>query len=151
MKNPEGQVMAVSADAGGAVALLTVNTELACERCRAGRGCGAGLLGGRSQDRQVEARVTAGLEIEIGDIVSVSLEPRHLLRAAVMVYGYPLFGAVLAAIAALSLELGDVAAALFALTGLVTGMAIARYQLQSSHCLREFTPVVIERLLPVLD
>lgn len=151
MKNPEGQVVAVSADAKGSIVLLTVNSEFACERCRAGKGCGAGLLGGRSQDRQVEARVAAHLDIEIGDFVSVSLEPRHLLRAAVMVYGYPLLGAVLAAIAALRLELGDVAAALSALTGLIAGIAIARNRLQSSQCLREFTPVVIERLSPVLD
>ncbi|NQV85529.1 MAG: SoxR reducing system RseC family protein, partial [Woeseiaceae bacterium] len=89
MKNPEGQVVSVSADAKGTIVLITVNSELACERCAAGKGCGAGLLGGRSQDRQVEARVTATLDIEIGDIVSVSLEPRHMLRAAVLVYGYP--------------------------------------------------------------
>ena len=74
-----------------------------------------------------------------------------MLRAAVLVYGYPLLGGVLAALAALRFELGDVAAALSALTGLIAGMAIAKNQLRSSQCLREFTPVVIERLSPVRD
>jgi len=68
------------------------------------------------------------------------------LRAAVIVYGYPLIAALLAALAAYGLGLNDIAAAAAALLGLVTGMSIARYRLNDAKCLREFTPTVVERL-----
>lgn len=146
MQNPEGKVVSVSDDALGTVAIVEVTAEIACERCRSGKGCGAGLLGGPSAEKQVRARVATDLEIHRGDRVSVALEPQHLLRAAAIVYGYPLLGGLLAAIAALALGFGDVMAALAALTGLVAGIVLARVRIQSSRCLREFTPVVIARL-----
>jgi positive regulator of sigma E activity len=146
MKNPEGQVVSVSDDTLGTVAVVKVTAELACERCKAGRGCGAGLLGSQTGERRVSARVAADLNIHRGDRVSVLLQPQHLLRAAAIVYGYPLAGGVLAATGALVLGLGDVMAALAALAGLVTGMVLARMRVHSSHCLREFTPVIVARL-----
>ncbi|MDH5500952.1 MAG: SoxR reducing system RseC family protein [Gammaproteobacteria bacterium] len=151
MQNPEGKVVSVSDDALGAVAIVEVSTEVVCERCRSGKGCGAGLFGGQSTDRQVKARVATDLDIHRGDRVSVSLEPQHLLRATGIVYGYPLLGGLLAAVVALILGLGDAMAALAALAGLVAGILLARFRVQNSHCLRQFTPVVVARLSPVSD
>lgn len=151
MQSPEGTVVSVSDDALGSVAIVAVTAEIACERCKAGKGCGAGLLGGQSAERQVKARVAADLDLHSGDRVSMSLEPRHLLRAAGIVYGYPLLGGVMAAGVVMILGLGDVMAALLALTGLVAGILLARIRIQNSRCLRQFTPVVIARLSPVSD
>lgn len=148
MKNPEGQVVSISDDPSGAVAIVEVTAEIACERCQAGKGCGAGLLGSQSGDRRVSARVAAELNIHRGDRVSISLQPQHLLRAAAIVYGYPLLGGVLAAIVALLFGLDDTMAAFAALAGLVAGIGLARWQVQSSHCLRQFTPVIVARLSP---
>ncbi len=146
MMNPEGQVVSISDDPLGVVAIVEVTAELACERCKAGKGCGAGLLGSQSAERRVSARVADDLDIHRGDRVSVLLQPQHLLRAAVIVYGYPLSGGVLAALVALLLGLDDSMAAFAALVGLVAGIGLARLRVRSSHCLREFTPVVVARL-----
>ena len=78
--------------------------------------------------------------------MSIVLEPRNLLRASVIVYGYPLLGAVLAAIVAMKFGMGDGTGAVAALAGLVSGMLIARIRLRKTRCLRDFTPVIVERL-----
>ena len=91
------------------------------------------------------------LDVRIGDLVSIMLEPRNVLRAAIIVYGYPLMGAVLAAFIAYGIGLGDIAAALAALSGLVAGILIAKVRLQNTRCLRDFTPIVVDRLTAASD
>ena len=126
--------------------VVEVESVIVCERCESGKGCGAGLLGKQAGDKRVEATVAADLEVGLGDDVSIVLEPRNVLRAAIIVYGYPLFGAVLAALTAYSVGLDDVAGALAALSGLVAGILVARIRLRNARCLREFTPIVVGRL-----
>ena len=141
----------MSADRSGRSAIVEVDAVVACARCASGKGCGAGLLGSQPKDRRVEAMVADDLDVQSGDLVSIVLEPRNLLRAAVLVYGYPLSGAVLAASASLAIGLGDIASALAALSGLVAGILLAKIRLQNAACLREFTPTVIDRLSPARD
>ena len=104
------------------------------------------MLGAGVGAKRVSAVVATDLEIRRGDRVSIVLEPRHLLRASVIVYGYPLAGALLAAIIAASSGIGDAASAVAALAGLVAGVVVAKLRLGKHQCLREFTPIVIERL-----
>ena len=99
----------------------------------------------------MEALVAENLSVQSGDLVSITLAPRNILRAAVIVYGYPLFGAVLAAVAAFGMGLGDVSGAISALVGLFTGILIAKVRLKNTRCLRDFTPTVVGRLSPVVD
>ena len=95
--------------------------------------------------RRVEAMIASGVTVQQGDEVFISLEPKNLLQAAMLVYGMPLSGAVLAAIAAYGLGLGDLAAALTALAGMGAGFFLARLKLQDSRCLRQFVPTVTGR------
>jgi len=118
----------------------------ACERCASGKGCGAGLLGGGTGTRRVNALVATELEVHRGDWVSIVLEPRHLLRASIVVYGYPLVGALFASMIARYSGLGDATSAAAALAGLISGVVLAKLRLGKSQCLREFTPIVVERL-----
>jgi positive regulator of sigma E activity len=74
------------------------------------------------------------------------LEPQNVLRAALIVYGYPLLGGVLAAIGAFLAGFSEIAAACAALGGLVTGIWAARIRLQDTRCLREFTPKLVDML-----
>lgn len=129
-----------------ATAVVEVDSGIACERCASGKGCGAGLLGAGVGAKRVNAVVAAGVEIRNGDWVSIVLEPRHLLRASVIVYGYPLAGALLATIIARGSGIGDAASAAAALAGLVAGVLMAKLRLGKNQCLREFTPIVVERL-----
>ncbi len=151
MQNREGHVVSVRSDDSGTRAVVEVDSLVVCERCESGRGCGAGLLGREPGDKRVEALVAQDLDVQSGDIVSIVLAPRNILRAAVIVYGYPLFGAVSAAIMSYAIGLGDAYGAIAALTGLVSGLLLARFRLRSTRCLREFTPTIVDRSSPVPD
>lgn len=151
MQNPHGRIVSVYADDFGTNAVVEIDAVIACERCASGKGCGAGLLGGRSGERQVKATVTADLNVRDGDIVSIVLEPRNLLRAAFIVYGYPLAGAVLAAIAVFSAGFGDGVAAASALSGIIAGYFVAKVRLRNTQCLRDFTPMVVAKLTSVTE
>ena len=151
MRNPQGQIVSISTDRAHRQVVVEIESTVVCERCESGKGCGAGLLGQRSGDRRVEATVVENLNVRKGDLVSIALEPRNVLRAAIIVYGYPLSGAVLAAIAAYATNLGDIAGALAALTGLIAGILVAKVRLQNTRCLRDFTPIVVDRLSTASD
>ncbi len=143
MNNPRGQVISINTDSS---VVVEIETAIACERCASGKGCGAGLLGSRPGERHVTALVAPDLGLDNGDKVSVALEPSNVLRAATIVYGYPLFAALTMAGFALIIGLDDVGAAVTALGGLVGGIIFARWRLSNARCLRQFTPVVVERL-----
>src|SRR5690606_15793996 len=99
---PEGTVVTAS----GTFATVRVEASLACARCAAGRGCGAGLLQ-KGRTRTFEARVPADLHLEPGDIVRLELKPDHLLQAASLAYGLPLLGIMLGVGAASGLADAD--------------------------------------------
>jgi len=143
MQNPHGHIVSLGTDNS---AVVEIDSTVVCERCASGKGCGAGLLGKQQGERQIAALVAANLNLRNGDEVSVSLQPSNVLRAASIVYGYPLLGALTAAGIAYLAQWGDVAAALATLAGLVSGFMVAKWRLKSAACLREFTPVVVERL-----
>jgi len=151
MQNREGHVVSVCSDDSGTRAIVEVDAVVVCERCESGKGCGAGLLGREPGDKRVEVVVAENLSVESGDLVSVALAPRNILRAAVIVYGYPLVGAVSAATIVFSLGLGDAYGAVAALIGLVSGVLLARLRLRDTRCLRDFTPTVVDKLSSVAD
>lgn len=149
MQTPHGRIIAIdSHDAGNVI--VEVEATVACQRCAEGKGCGAGLLGGTAKDRQVNAMLVDGLQVRQGDQVSLDLAPRNLLHAAATVYGLPLLAAIVAALIAFVLGLGDIGAAIFALVGIVSGVILARFRLRNSRCLRRFTPVVVAKLQPAV-
>ena len=97
MQIPHGQIVSVSADPGSRQVVVEVESALICERCESGKGCGAGLLGMQAGNRRVAATVVENLLVRNGDRVSIVLEPQNVLRAAIIVYGYPLAGGVFGA------------------------------------------------------
>lgn len=113
-----------------------------CPRCAAGKGCGAGLLAASGAERRIEALVRDGLEVEVGDVVKIALAPANVLRAALVVYGLPLAGAIGGASFAWGLGLDDAAAALLALFGLAAGVVVGRRRVAGERCMQEFRPVV---------
>ncbi|MGB5625274.1 MAG: SoxR reducing system RseC family protein [Woeseiaceae bacterium] len=146
MEHPRGRIISVQHSELPPYALVEVDTMVQCARCAAGKGCGAGLLGGTTGSRRVEALIGAGLTVSEGDEVRIELEPRNLLQASLIVYGVPLVSAIVAAALAYSADLGDLDAALAALGGIVAGLLFVRFRLRKANCLRQFTPTVIERI-----
>jgi sigma-E factor negative regulatory protein RseC len=142
MNNPQGRVVSLVDSADGVHAIIAVEMASACPRCAAGKGCGAGIFASDGDDRQVEASVRQGLAIAVDDLVEISLAPDNLLRAASIVYGLPMLGAVIGASLAYAFGLADAAAAVIALLGLAAGLVISRWRLGRASCLRRFVPTV---------
>ena len=142
MENPRGRILSLHGINSDTYAIVEVDALVACARCAAGKGCGAGLLGGDTTSKRVEAMISSRLELQQGDEVFITLQPKNLLRAALLVYGLPLAGALLGAAAAYGFGLNDAAAAVTALAGIAAGFWLARQRLQSVRCLRQFVPTV---------
>ena len=146
MDNPQGRIQSLSGGEQGVRAIVGIDVAIACPRCAAGKGCGAGLFADTGRERRVEAAVRPGLQVAEGDLVEVVLAPDNLLRAALIVYGLPMAGAIVGALLAYALSLGDVAAALAALAGLILGLLLGRWRLRQEDCLSRFVPTVDKRL-----
>lgn len=130
--------------AGPGTATVAVEAAVACERCAAGRGCGAAMPGGRRSSR-LQVSVPRHLDLRPGDTVKLGLESAVLLRAAWLAYGLPLT-AMVAAVAAGSATTGSEAGAVaFGIAGLLAGAALARRLLLKERGVRRFMPVALER------
>ena len=143
METPTGTIVSLADRAGELRAIIEVDAAVACPRCAAGKGCGAGILGAGRGTRRVEAVIDSGLHLGEGDRVQLTLAPDSVLRASIIVYGFPLLGAIVAAAVAYSLSLGDLGAALAALAGIGAGMLFGRRRLRRKQCLREFMPTAV--------
>ena len=151
MDNPQGRILSIHRDKTPPHAVVEVAASLRCERCAAGKGCGAGLLGGDDRPRRVDALITQDLDLVEGDQVAIELAPDNLLRASLIVYGLPLLGAVTGAAGAWLSGAGDLGAAVTALVGVGVGIVAGRLRLQRTGCLRTFTPVVTARIATASD
>jgi len=147
MDNPRGRILSLTHDANPPRAVVEVTTSLRCARCVAGKGCGAGLIGGSSEPRRIDAQVASGLDLREGDEVRIELAPDDLLHASLLAYGLPLAGAVIGAGIAWASGLGDLGAAVAALAGVALGIFAGRRRLRLKGCLDQLTPRVTERLV----
>lgn len=146
MEGPRGRVLSLHRETEPARALVEIRAALRCARCAAGKGCGAGALGGDGKLQRVDALIAGGVDVSEGDEVRVELAPNNVLAAASIVYGLPLAGAVTGAGVAWGWGAGDAWAVLAACAGAAVGIAVGRLRLRRADCLRRFTPVVTARL-----
>ena len=151
MDNPQGRILSIHRDDTPPHAVVEVAASIRCARCAAGKGCGAGILGGDEKLRRVDALLANDLDVGEGDQVAIELAPNNLLRASSIVYGLPLLGAVGGASGAWLSGMGDLGAAIAALAGVGVGILSGRRHLQRTGCLRTFTPVVTARIAAVGD
>jgi positive regulator of sigma E activity len=102
------------------------------------------LLTGRTGSTEVELQLPPGHHYRAGDKVTLSIASSSLLRAALLAYGLPLAGTVLALILGwlLMAPLSDLAAALIALAGLLAGFFAGRGQLRKDDWCRQFVPSI---------
>jgi sigma-E factor negative regulatory protein RseC len=140
MDAPQGRILEVNGDR----ARVLVDGDSACPRCASGRGCGAGLIGGRARMRELELRVDKNLGLNPGDTVWLELPPARLVEAATCGYGLPLAG-ILVALAIAQLvngPIGDAAAVTLALTGLIAGGIGGRLLLARNTSLQRLCPTI---------
>lgn len=140
MESAFGRIIALS----GRTATVSVESPVACRRCAAGKGCGAGILVGADVNRQIQVKIPPGMVVSEGESIELVIGPRFLLRAAMLAYGLPL----LAMIVTLSLAWmlignpGDAIGVLLAAFGLVVGLVIGRRMLQQESICEQFLPSV---------
>jgi len=146
MDNPVGTIQSIHNAYDGRRFTVAVDVSVACPRCAAGKGCGAGIFTGRRQTQSVDAIADEPLSLAVGDSVQLQLVETSLLNAAFIVYGIPLAGALGAAALAYVLRLGDAAAALAAVFGLTVGVLVGRWRLARPSCLHQFVPRVEKRI-----
>jgi len=91
MDRASGEILSISAD----TATVSVVAS-GCPRCAAGKGCGAGLLASSEGSTQVDIQLSPGHFYRTGDAVTLTIASSSLLRAALLAYGLPLAGTVLA-------------------------------------------------------
>ena len=145
MDRPKGRIIELDREAEPPRAVVEVVAALRCPRCAAGKGCGAGALDGDTSPRRIDALLPPGLELSLGDGVSLELAPEDLLRASMTAYGVPLLAMLLAAGGAYLAGLGDVETVAATVAGTLVGMAISRARLHRGDCLRRMTPRVAGR------
>ena len=140
MIQPTGEIAGLD----GRRATVVVAAGVACARCAAGRGCGAGLLSPAPGKRRFDVEVPAGLDVACGDRVRLELRPRDLLGASWLVYGMPLLAMTAAPAAAEFLfgPLSDPVLAGLALSGIGLAVAWGRRRLAAADCLRQFVPSI---------
>lgn len=140
MEKATGQVESVH----GGVATVVVAAPVACARCAAGKGCGAGLLTGPDVSRQVQVQVPEGMALDAGDRVTLCIGSRELLRGAGLAYGLPLlFMLVFVGIASLGGGPGaDARAIPAAIAGLVAGIFLSRRILARDAACSHLVPVI---------
>lgn len=108
--------------------LVAVDPVPACRRCMEGRGCGAGLMSA-SGATEVAVPAPHGLDLAPGDTVELRLPAQALLRAALLAYGLPLAGLLLAASGAALIGAGEPLTVFAAGGGMLAGALAARRRL----------------------
>jgi sigma-E factor negative regulatory protein RseC len=144
MDSPVATITSLS----GGKATVTVSRLVACARCAAGKGCGAGLLSGNATPAKIQVLVPESMRLRVGDQVTLELSPDNLLKASFLVYGLPLAGVVTVLIIGwlVAGPLTDVAAIGLAVAGLAAGMLIGRAKIRRNSCLEQFVPRISSRV-----
>ena len=143
MDSPVATIISISNE----TAIVAVSRTVACARCAAGKGCGAGLLSGKSKPVNLEVPVPETLNLQVGDKVNLELSPDSLLRASFLVYGLPLIGVISTLILGrlFAGPLSDGYAVGLAIVGLVTGLIAGRARIGRNRCLEQFVPKISAR------
>lgn len=145
MDTASGVVISVDQTvAGQSLAVVSVAARDVCRRCAEGRGCGAGIFGRDQRECRLEVSIPDTARLDVGQSVTLAIDERRLFAASLLVYGWPLAGMAVGALAAQAFTAGDSAAILGALLGLVVGSAAARRRLQARDCIDRLTPRIVD-------
>lgn len=140
MESATGRISAVR----GANATVEVLSPLACRRCAAGKGCGAGIFQDATRTREIQIQIPLHMTVSVGDDIELAIASRHLLRAAVLAYALPL-AAMLGSLGVfwvLSENASDGQAVVVAIFGLVSGLLLSRRLLKRESICEQFVPVI---------
>lgn len=145
MDTARGVVVSVIEPAAGpGRAIVSVAARDVCRRCADGRGCGAGIFGRGERDCRLEVSIPDRLSVDVGQAVTLVIDDRRLLAASFLVYGWPLAGMAVGAIAAQVFGAGDAGALAGAGAGFGIAAVVARRRLAAPGCLEHMTPRIVD-------
>jgi sigma-E factor negative regulatory protein RseC len=138
----------------GAELVLEAEIKTSCQSCSAQKGCGTSLLARHVGRKLTRFRIANTLNAKVGDEVIVGLSEQAMLRGSLLVYLFPLFCMLLAALAADAvLAQGvtgrDLLVSLAAFSGLGLAVLALRSKLAGAQSQQQLTPVVVRKKLSV--
>ena len=92
-----------------------------CAGCELNRGCGTGALGRLLGHRSRPIVIETDRDLRPGDSLRLGVAESALVKASLMVYGFPLAGMIIGGLLAVLVNLPEFIVALFALAGFATG------------------------------
>lgn len=106
---------------------LELQRGSACGHCELSQGCGTGALGRLLGRRSRPLVLETDQDCRPGDEVQLALPEASLVRASLLVYGFPLIGMLFAGLLASAAGAGDWLVALAAVAGFVVGLGFAAF------------------------
>ena len=124
-------------------ALLRVDA-VSCSRCRAGKGCGAGLFASARAGQELRVSVESSTVLRVGQRVSLALVNGRMIRASLYLYGLPLAGLLLGAVLGGPVLSGGESLAIAAsAAGLLGGGLCGRYLSRNDRSVAAMQPVIV--------
>lgn len=104
---------------------LRLERGSACAGCELNKGCGTGALGRLLGHRSKPIVIETDRDLKPGDNLKLGVPESALVKASLMVYGFPLAAMITGGLLAVLLNLPEFIVGLFALTGFATGYKFA--------------------------
>lgn len=127
-------------------AFVQPESRMGCRRCAEGRGCGGGVFSRLLRHRLESIPVTYSGSLAPGDVVLLGLDVAAVQNAAMLVYGLPLLGLMLAVGFAAYAALSELAAVFAGLAGFTAGLLAARRISASLLEQPRYHPVILRKL-----
>jgi len=127
---------------GGRVDIL-MQRQSSCSHCELSKGCGTGAIGRLIGLRSKPVSLVTSLPLKIGDELELGLPESSILKASLLIYGFPILGLIGFAITAEWLFSGsELFVFVFASIGLVFGFSLATL-LTRLFFSKRFDPIIL--------
>ena len=129
-------------------AWVQCESQAGCQRCAAGKGCGAGLFAGLLRGRLSHVKAVFREPLKVGDLVMIGIAESALLGAAILLYIIPLVGLFVVAWLGGVAYPGNKELAVFigGVTGFMVSWMVIRHAARNQQWARLFQPVVVQTL-----
>lgn len=139
MIEESGRVVAVEE---GAVWVESIR-RAACDTCAAKNGCGQSALAKLGQQQKNHVRAVNSLDLQVGDEVVIGVPEDVVMKGTLVAYMMPLIFMLVAAVAADSVNAGDLWVTLSGLIGLAIGFVMVRVHFLKVRTDKRYQPVVL--------
>ena len=132
--------------------ILQAQRQSACGSCAANKGCGTSLLSKVVGQKFTRFQADNSINANVGDTVVVGLPEDALLKGSIVMYIIPILGMFVFALLAdylftAAMQNRDLAIAVSAILGLVSGSLISKWYFSARGRAHLFAPVVLRKII----